>query len=173
MKRRWIPLACAWVCGASGAWAQTPAADAGYQQANDQVLKSWQQQTGQAASVNPQGQIEFHGGITVDAYRVDIKNPSGNAALSPLRENDFGKAVFQGDVRTQSPEQDVTYLQGVLTGTNDRTVIARYANQINSFQMGRAGVGYQLAFGDVVANFSGLSSNLGLRGALMAKQWGA
>jgi hypothetical protein len=141
--------------------------------ANAQVLQSWQQQTGQAASVNAQGNVEFHGGITLDAYSVGIKSPSGNPALSPLRDNSFGKLVFQGDVRTQSAEQDVTYVQGVLTATNDRSVIARYANQINSFQTGRAGQGYQFAFGDVVANYSTLSSNLGLRGLLAAKQFGA
>ena len=167
---RRTPLAWALMSLSAGvAMAQTPAPDA----ANQQVLQSWQQQTGQAASVSPQGQIEFHGGVTVDAYSVGIKSPSGNPALSPLRENDFGKLVFQGDVRTQSPEQDVTYLQGVITATNDRSLIARYANQINSFQTGRAGLGYQMAFGDVVASFSGLSSNLGLRGALMARQFGA
>lgn len=143
------------------------------QAVNAQVLQSWQQQTGQAASVNPQGQIEFHGGITLDAYSNSVSSPSGNPALSPLRDNSFGKMIFQGDVRTQSAEQDVTYVQGVLTATNDRSAIARYANQINNFQTGRAGAGYQFAFGDVVANYSTLSSNLGLRGLLAARQFGA
>jgi hypothetical protein len=158
---------------ASTAIAQTAPLTPEQEAANAQVLQSWRQQTGQAASVSPQGQIEFHGGITLDAYSNSVKSPSGNPALSPLRENDFGKLIFQGDVRSQTPEQDVTYLQGVLTATNDRSVIARYANQINSFQTGRAGVGYQLAFGDVVANYSTLSSNLGLRGLLAARQFGA
>ena len=142
-------------------------------EANAQVLQSWQQQTGQSASINPQGQIEFHGGITLDAYNNRVSSPSGNSALTPLRSNSFGKAIFQGDVRTQSDEQDITYLQGVLTATNDRSAIARYANQLNSFQTGRTGAGYQLAFGDVVANYSTLSSNLGLRGLLAARQFDA
>jgi hypothetical protein len=141
--------------------------------ANAQVLQSWQQQTGQAASVNAQGGVEFHGSATVDAYTNKVSSPSGNPALSPLQSNDFGKLVFQGDIRTQSAEQDITYAQGVLTSTNDRSVMARYANQINSFQTGRAGQGYQFAFGDVVANYSTLSSNLGLRGLLAARQFGA
>jgi hypothetical protein len=159
-------LSAGWSAGI--AMAQT-APDA----ANAQVLQSWQQQTGQAASVNAQGKVEFHGGVTMDVYGTSVSSPSGNPALSPLRDNSFGKLVFQGDVRTQSAEQDVTYVQGVLTATNDRSVIARYANQVNSFQTGRAGVGYQFAFGDVVANYSTLSSNLGLRGLLAARQFGA
>ncbi len=185
MKRKLVKfhrtsLACALACLSAGtAFAQStpsqPSQEAADQaaRANAQVLQSWQQQTGQAASVDPQGNIEFHGGLTVDAYSNGVKSPSGNPALTPLRENDFGKLIFQGDVRSQTPQQDVTYLQGVLTATNDRSVISRYANQINSFQTGRAGAGYQLAFGDVVANYSTLSSNLGLRGLLAAKQFGA
>jgi hypothetical protein len=172
---RLTPLAWALSClSTTTVWAQTTdAAQQASQTANTQVLQSWQQQTGQAASVSPQGQLEFHGGVTLDAYSVDIKSPSGNPALSPLRDNSFGKLIFQGDVRSQSPEQDITYLQGTFTSSNDRSVLSRYATQINSFQTGRAGVGYQLAFGDVVANYSGLSSNLGLRGLLAAKQFGA
>lgn len=180
MKFHRTSLACALASLSAGmAFAQSPpnqlsqeAADQAAR-ANAQVLQSWQQQTGQAASVDPQGKIEFHGGLTVDAYSNGVKSPSGNPALTPLRENDFGKLIFQGDVRSQTPQQDVTYLQGVLTATNDRSVISRYANQINSFQTGRVGAGYQLAFGDVVANYSTLSSNLGLRGLLAARQFGA
>jgi hypothetical protein len=168
------PLAWALSClTTTAAIAQTTDAAQQANQANAQVLQSWQQQTGQAASVSPQGQIEFHGGITLDAYGTSVSSPSGNPALSPLRDNSFGKLIFQGDVRSQSAEQDITYLQGTFTSTNDRSVLSRYSAQINSFQTGRAGAGYQLAFGDVVANYSGLSSNLGLRGLLAAKQFGA
>ncbi len=169
------PLAWALSClSTTVAIAQTTdAAQPASQQANTQVLQSWQQQTGQAASVSPQGQVEFHGGVALDAYSARATSPSGNPALSPLRDNSFGKLTFQGDVRSQSPEDDITYLQGTFTSTNDRSVLSRYATQINSFQTGRAGAGYQFAFGDVVANYSGLSSNLGLRGLLAAKQFGA
>ena len=170
-------------CATGAAWAQatpttqtTPATQTTQNEqdaANAQVLQSWRQQTGQSASVTTEGKIEFHGGVTVDAYNNDVSSPSGNPALSPLRENNYGKLIFQGDIRTQSAEQDVTYVQGVLTASNDRSLIQRYANQINSFQTGRAGLGYQIAFGDVVANYSTLSSSLGLRGLLAARQFGA
>lgn len=141
--------------------------------ANSQVLQAWQQQTGQAAWVNDQGQVEFHGAVTVDAYSNGSNIPSGNRALSPLPHGTFGRATFQGDVRSTTEEGDVTYLQGVLTNGNDRTVMPRYDTQVNSFQAGRAGPGYQIAVGDVVAGFSGLSSNLGLRGLLAARQTGS
>ena len=141
--------------------------------ANQQVLQSWQVQTGQAGTVNAQGQVEFHGDATLDVYRNSVTSPSGNTALTPLRTGTFEKIVLQGDLRSTSAEEDVTYAQGVMTGSNDRSVLARYAGIINSVQIGRAGAGYQLAFGDVVASFSGLSSNLGLRGATGTKELGA
>ncbi len=185
MKRKLVrfhrsSLACALASLTAGvAFAQTTPAPTAQEaadqaaRANAQVLQSWQQQTGQAASVGTQGKVEFHGGVTMDIYGTSVNSTFGNPLLSPLRDNDYGKLIFQGDIRTQTPEQDVTYVQGVLTTSNDRSVIARYANQINSFQTGRAGVGYQFAFGDVVANYSTLSSNLGLRGALATRQFGA
>lgn len=138
--------------------------------ANTQVLQAWQQQTGQAAWVNDQGKVEFHGALTVDAYGNGKDIPGGNPVLSPLPVGTFGKATFQGDVRSTSPEGDVTYLQGVVTHSNDRSIMPRYDTQINSLQAGRAGPGYQISVGDVVAGFSGLSSNLGLRGLLGARQ---
>lgn len=138
--------------------------------ANAQVLQNWQGQTGQAAWVNEDGKLEFHGAITVDIYGNSKNIPSGNPALSALPQGTFGKVTFQGDVRATSAEGDVTYLQGTVTGTSDRSIMPRYNAQINSLQGGRAGSGYQIAVGDVVAGFSNLSSNLGLRGLLVARQ---
>lgn len=166
----------------SQAWAQTPAQPSAEPPpaasssmppepgANAQVLQNWQAQTGQAAWVNDDGKLEFHGAITVDVYGNSKNIPSGNPALSALPQGTFGRATFQGDVRTTSPDGDVTYLQGTVTGTSDRSIMPRYNTQINSLQGGRAGPGYQIAVGDVVAGFSGLSSNLGLRGLLAARQ---
>jgi hypothetical protein len=142
-------------------------------EANGQVLQAWQEQTGQAVWVKEDGQLEFHGATSLDVYGNSVNVPSGNPALSSLREGNKARGIFQGDIRTTSPEGDVTYLQGVVTSTNDRGVQSRYATQVNTLQVGRAGVGYQLAFGDVVAGFSNLSSNLGLRGALLTKEIGA
>lgn len=156
--------------------------------ANQQVLRSWQQQTGQSipfglpAALDPatgkpkadagQG-LEFHGQIELGAYNSKVSNPSGNPALGSARDGNFGKLVFQGDVRTRNAEQDVTYAQGTFTSTDDRGFQSRYATQINNLQVGRTGIGYQIALGDVAASFSGLSTNQGLRGILLAKDIGA
>ncbi len=157
--------------------------------ANQQVLRNWQQQTGQAipfsqgtASIDPatgkradnaEQRFEFHGQIELGGYTNRISNPSGNAALGSMRSGDFGKLVFQGDLRTINADQDVTYAQATLTSTDDRGIQGRYATQINNLQIGRAGVGYQMAMGDVAVSFSGLSTNQGLRGATLSKDIGA
>ena len=141
--------------------------------ANQQILQKWQTQTGQAGTVNTQGQVEFHGDATLDIYNSSVTNPSGKGDLTPLKTGTFEKIVLQGDWRSTSAEDDVLYAQGVVTGSNDRSVLARYANIANSVQIGRSGVGYQFSFGDVVAAFSGLGSNLGLRGTLGTKELGA
>ncbi len=149
---------------------QMPAQENG--NANQQVLQKWQSQTGQTGAVNAQGQVEFHGDATLDVYRSSVSNPSGKADLTPLKAGTFEKIVLQGDVRSTSADDDVIYAQGVITGSNDRSVLARYANVVNSVQIGRSGVGYQLSFGDVVAAFSSLGSNLGLRGTIGTKELG-
>lgn len=159
--------------------------------ANQQVLRSWQLQTGQsipfgsnpaAAPIDPaigkplartSTGVEFHGQIELGGYNNRVASPSGNAALGSMRSGYFGKTVFQGDLRTTNAEQDVTYAQGTFTSTDDRSLQSRYATQINNLQIGRTGVGYQIALGDVAASFSGLSTNQGLRGALLAKDIGA
>jgi hypothetical protein len=153
------------LCISSLAWAQQGPS-------NEQVLQAWQQQTGQNIWRQDGGKLEFRGAVSLDLYENSVRTPSGNtgAALSGLRDGSFARSILQGDVRSTNTAQDTTYVQGVLTSTNDRGVLARYANQINSFQMGRAGVGYQLAFGDVVAGYSNLSSNLGLRGVLASRE---
>jgi hypothetical protein len=141
---------------------------------NEQVLQSWQQQTGQALWAKDGGQIEFHGAASLDVYSNQVRTPAttttGTNTFSGLRNGDFARGVFQGDARSTNAAQATTYVQGVFTSTNDRGAQPRYATQVNSFQMGRAGVGYQMAFGDVVAGYSVLSSNLGLRGLLGTKE---
>ncbi len=163
------------------AWAQSPlqaplpppaasSATAAAPSSNAQVLQSWQAQTGQTASVNEEGGVEFHGELAVDVYNNHKSAPSGNPVLSPLPQGTFGRITFQGDVRTTTAEGDVTYLQGVVNSGSDRSLMPRYNTQIGSLQGGRAGPGYQLAVGDVVAGLSSLGSNLGLRGLLGQRQ---
>lgn len=168
------------------AWAQTappdeprfPAAqdaamsDADRQAANLQLIQSWQQQTGQATNGNLSEPVEFHGQTSLNVYSNNASIPSGNSALSSMVPSDFSQFGFQGDLRVKSTNDTVTYLQGSLSSTNDRSVQSRYEAQINNLQAGRTGNGYQFLLGDVVADFSGLSSGLGLRGALASMEFG-
>jgi hypothetical protein len=151
---------------------QAPVSEQEKTNLNQQILQKWQMQTGQAGALNTQGQVEFHGDVTLDVYHNSVTNPSGKSDLTPLKTGAFEKIVLQGDVRSTSADEDVLYAQGVITGSNDRSVLARYANVANSVQIGRSGIGYQLSFGDVVAAFSGLGSNLGLRGTMGIKELG-
>jgi hypothetical protein len=182
--------AAAWAaCAGTSAWSQTatplgtsaptaeatPLSDADRQAANQQLMKSWQQQTGQATSldsVDSAESVEFHGQTSLDVYNNSSSIPSGNPALSSMTQGNFGQLGFQGDLRAKSANDTVTYVQGSLNSTNDRAIQARYATQIGNLQVGRTGNGYQLLAGDVAADFSGLSSGLGLRGALASKEFG-
>ena len=181
--------AAAWAACTSSTWAQTattgmpsPASqeaqvttmsDADRQAANLQLIQSWQQQTGQVVSLKPNETVEFHGQTSLDVYSNSTSIPSGNPALSNMKQGGFGQLGFQGDLRAKSANDTVTYLQGALASTNDRSVQSRYATQISNLQAGRTGTGYQLMVGDVAADFSGLSSGLGLRGALGSKEFGS
>lgn len=179
--------AAAWAaCAITGAWSQTttplgtsaptaeatPLPDADRQAANQQLIKSWQQQTGQAASLDSAESVEFHGQTSLDVYNNSTSIPSGNPALSSMTQGNFGQLGFQGDMRAKSANDTVTYLQGSLNSTNDRAIQERYETQFGNLQLGRTGNGYQLLAGDVAVDFSGLSAGLGFRGVLASKEFG-
>lgn len=143
------------------------------QTANDAVLQQWATQTGQSAQVvqTEQGsQLEWHGQASIDVYSNSVSTPGGNASLSPLREGTFERVTVGNDLRSTGAQGDVNYLQAVGTQSNDRSVLSRYNPQMFSFQAGRAGPGYQIAAGDVVASHSTLGANMGLRGFSAARQ---
>ena len=177
----------AWAaCASTSVWSQTttppvtsaptaeaaPLSDIDRQMANQQLLRSWQQQTGQAADPGSTDSLEFHGQTSLDTYNNSTSIPSGNPALSNMQQGGFSQLGFQGDLRAKSANDTITYVQGSLNSTNDRAIQARYTTQIGNLQAGRTGNGYQLLAGDVAADFSGLSSGLGLRGALASKEFG-
>ena len=142
----------------SGALAQTP-------DANDQVLARWQQQGGQAGTLNAQGVVEFRGSASVDLYHQDVDVDSGNpTTLSGLRPGNHQRTSVQFDLRHTIPDQRITYLQGGVVNSDDLALQPRFATQITTLQAGIAGVGYRLALGDVAVNFSNLGTNLGIRG---------
>jgi hypothetical protein len=143
------------------------AADAARQ--NEEVLRAWKQQSGSAVELKTDGdggtKIEFHGEVKLDTYNKDVSAPAGSGnLLTPNTSGNFANLVTRGDLRITSEKGEVTYAQGTVTATNDRTVLSHYPNQLTNFQMGRTGQGYQWMLGDVAVNYSQLSSNLGLRG---------
>ncbi len=147
-----------------------------YNPANEAVLQQWANQTGQAAQVvqGEQGaQLEWHGQATLDVYSNSVSTQSGNPSLSPLRGGTFERLSVGNDLRSTGRLGDVNYFQAVGTQSTDRSVLSRYNPQMFSFQAGRAGPGYQIAGGDVVANYSGLGANMGLRGLSAARQMDA
>lgn len=161
-------LAAVCACGAGPALAGVLLVD------NVQVLQSWQQNTGVAARLvagaDGGSSLQWQGGLSLDAYRNDS---SGGNLTTPLRDGTFYKVQAQGDLRATDAAGAVSYLQFSASHTDDRGVISHApGGQINTLQLGRAGQGYLLALGDVVANFSALGANAGLRGLLGQRQVG-
>jgi hypothetical protein len=160
------------ICTASPAFAQ---ADGG----NEEALRAFAAQAGTQApqlTRGPAGEtkLEWRGGISLDAYRNDITPPAGNAAVAtPLNTGSFARMVFNTDIRLIEPGNITNFMQGTLTATNDRSVLSRYPNQIGTLQLGRTTQHYIATAGDLTANYSGLSSSLGLRGLSLTQKLGA
>lgn len=149
------------------------AADSEVPNGNQEVLDNWQQQSGQAATIVNDASgptLEWHGQVTEDLYNVDTVSDSDNTALSGLKEGTFSLTTLQGDLRSTTEAGDVTYAQGGASITRDGAKQSLYSSQMTNLQFGRAGQGYQISGGDVVADFSKIGSNLGLRGVYSAKQ---
>lgn len=149
---------------------------------NEEALKVWQTASGNQVVPNIEkaedgdSKLEWRSTLSADAYRNDIKPPpappGAPATATPLNTGDFAKAVFATDIRLIEPGGQVNYLQFGLTTSNDRSVLSRYPNQINSLQVGRTGQNYQVAAGDAAVSFSQLGTTLGMRGLNMQKQLG-
>ncbi len=149
---------------------------------NEEALKAWQAASGNqvvpdiAKAEDGASKLEWRSTLSADAYNNDIKPPpappGSPATATPLNTGDFTKAVFATDIRLIEPGGQVNYLQFGLTASNDRSVLSRYHNQINSLQIGRTGQTYQVAAGDAAVSFSQLGTTLGMRGLNMQKQLG-
>lgn len=142
---------------------------------NQEVLKDWQDKSGQTGTISDKngGTIEWHGQATTDVYNINKEADTNNSALSGLGEGTFMLNRLQGDLRDIEQAGDVNYIQGGVSNSNDRAVQNLYRTYITNLQLGRAGVGYQMSAGDVVADFSKIGSNLGLRGLFGTKQLNA
>lgn len=143
-------------------------------ESNQEVLDAWQETSGQSGTISDDtGELEWHGQITQDLYHVDVESSQPSNTLSGLDEGNFSTTRFSGDLRYSDSDQNVTYIQGGYTQTNDEALQNRYHGQLNNIQAGRVGGTYQLAAGDVVADFSKIGSSLGLRGVYGTKQLNA
>ena len=143
---------------------------------NQKVLENWQGVSGQSGSIagtESGATLEWHGEAIVDVYNVDTSFDEQNGELSGLREGTFTQTRLLGDLRSVEQTGDVTYAQGGVALSRDRARQSLYSSRVENFQAGRAGTGYQLSAGDVVASFSNIGSSLGLRGVYGAKQLNA
>ncbi len=143
---------------------------------NEKVLENWQEVSGQSGAIATAAggaTLEWHGEATVDVYNIDTSFDENAGNLSGLREGTFTQTRLLGDLRYVEQAGDVTYAQGGVSLSRDRARQNLYSSRIENLQVGRAGVGYQLSAGDIVASFSNIGSNLGLRGVYGAKQMNA
>jgi hypothetical protein len=141
---------------------------------NQDALKAWSQAVGtNAPAVVRQAdgttKIEWQLQINSDAYGSRVTTAGNSTTNSSFQsgdhvKNSLGLSFKATDESSNSAAQ--TNLQAAFLDTNDRAVLGKYRDQVTSFQIGRATANYYLYAGDVAANFSPLSSNLGLRGVM-------
>jgi len=143
---------------------------------NSQVLAAWQQNSGSNASpqlVEQEGgttELQWQGGGSLDLYH---NSSSGGNLLTPQRTGSFYRAQTHGDLRAAAPDGAVSFLQFAGSHSDDPSVLSHASGgQLDTLQMGRAAAGYHLALGDVVANFSSLGTNTGLRGLMGQRFFG-
>lgn len=112
--------------------------------------------------------IEWRGSITNDFYNVRAK---GGSLVNPTSDGDFHRLQLVGDLRGITPDNRTTYLQVTGTHTDDMALQSNQ-NMVNSFQTGHFSDTYQVAFGDVNADFSTLGTRTGIRGLFGATRVG-
>lgn len=145
---------------------------------NDEALRAFAAQAGDQTpqlTRGPAGEtkLEWRGGISLDAYRNDVTPPPGSGQVAtPFNNGNHARMVASTDIRLIEPGGVTNFLQGSFTATNDRAVLSRYPNQIATLQIGRTTQNYVATAGDLTANYSGLSSSLGLRGLSLTQKLG-
>jgi hypothetical protein len=141
------------------------------QDANQAALQLWAQSVGAeppAVVKQPDGttRLSWQVQTSTDTYGNRV-NTAGDAVVnSPLQTGDHHKAVLAANLRADGTDGGATFLQAAMLASNDRAVLSKYNNQVTTFQVGRQTGTYQALAGDVAANYSPLSSNLGLRGVM-------
>lgn len=139
--------------------------------ANDPVLQAWRQQNFGGPSPDLVKQedgstkIVWSGSVTADPYSNRVESASGSMN-SALQGGAFNKVVVQSDLRGIGVNGQTTHFQLGWTASNDPAVLSQHPRQINNLQVGRSGQDYLMALGDVMPNYSSLSSALGVRGLI-------
>lgn len=170
-----FPLRCL-VAASLGVAAGAAGANQGSQD-NQKVLDAWAQTTGGAAPAvvaQPDGstRLEWQVQTSAEAYGSRVSTAGEATINSPLQDGDRNKTSM-GFVVKGTGGQATPYLQGALLATNDRAVLGKYDNQLSTLQAGYLTPTWQVMAGDVAANYSSLSSNLGLRGLMGQARVGA
>ena len=143
---------------------------------NEQVMQVWQQGSLGGASPSLARQedgstrLEWKLGGTLDTYTNHAQSAGGLLA-TPTRPGTFFRISSAGDVRAIHHDKAVDYFQLGMTHSNDPSVLSQSHRQINNVQVGRSGDGYLLAAGDIIPNFSSLSSSLAVRGLMGHRQF--
>jgi hypothetical protein len=148
------------VAGIAGARAEHDAA-----QGNDPALDAWSEATGADAPTLITGddgstQLVWTGTASLDLYARDA---SGGELLTPVASGAFYALGVQGDWRGETQEGERTWAQIAAALGNDPAVLPG-AEQLGSFQVGRATRDWRLTVGDVPVLHSNLGTSTSLRG---------
>lgn len=148
------------------------------QDGNAEALRAFQRQAGDQAPTLAKDEagnikLEWRGSLSLDAYRNDVTPPPGQAAFaSPFATGTRERTVFTTEIRLVEPNGAAMFLQAGSMFSNDRAVLSRYPSQLSQLQAGRTTARQNLTVGDVVANYSGLGTSLGMRGLALTQRLG-
>ncbi len=142
-----------------------------YLSENQRILDAWAQANGMPppamiAQADGSTRLDWQLEAATEAYGNRVRT-NGDAQLNtPMQDGAKARQGLGFALRSAEASGDVNFMQGALLATNDRALLRNYSNQVTSFQVGRTTGQYQVLAGDVAANYSPLSSNLGLRGVM-------
>jgi hypothetical protein len=116
--------------------------------------------------------LEWQGQLSFDHYRTKVTTPaSPDGATLPTLGGSYQRWSLQSELKIVDAG-GANFLQTVMTGSNDRSVLSRYTKQLSQIQFGRLATNYAVSAGDVMVNYSTLGSTLGMRGLMLANTMG-
>lgn len=139
---------------------------------NEQLLETWKRETGQTPPAvekkNEEARLESTGNLILDGYHRQIS--AQDPLLSPFKPGTFGRIALTSDFKLIQPAGDITAFQAAFVGSNDRSIVARYPNQIINVQAGQTGASFGINTGDYAVNYSQLGVSTGLRGIALTSK---